>query len=440
MNLSLVERVRYAWRGVRHRWVLAILNVVAVAVTLVYLIIPGYYGLELYAYQKRVTGDGLTTLVVATCRDSTDRTTRITDDRVREFRRWPEVRLAFPRLELLVNVAHGPANNTSGRLVTAIGTVPDDPAVASSRLAWGTPPADSTGFEVVVSESLLRDLGFDPSTERPEVDSLCVSVSRTVQGREEHLAERLRIVGVLQAGARIDAIYLPWETLDRLDQWCTSTIATWPTAGERRQRDVALPTSTRPRSMASLGRIRCNLYARDDASVRSLVRRLEELGFRTEHRLAEQEGLSQMARALVVVVALLLFGSLVNAVVTVAVTSMMTVHARSWEIGLLRARGLSAGTVGSIFRLQGGIGGLMAFALGTVGVFAVEPVLRELLSTTLRMPMDQILVRSLASPGLWWLYLTALAIAMCTCLIALAIPTHCVCRRSPIELLVRAPR
>src|SRR5262249_4052831 len=91
-----------------------------------------------------------------------------------------------------------------------------------------------------------------------------------------------------------------------------------------------------------------------------------------------QEGLQRLGRILVFLVGFFALGCVLNAAITVLITTLMSVRSRLWEIGILRAHGLSSRDVLSLFAIQGVVIGGGAFLAAAGAVWLLEPWLRGL--------------------------------------------------------------
>src|SRR5690348_6405512 len=90
-GMRLSQRLRYAVADLRQRLGMTALNVVAIALPVVYLLLLGFYGWVLYGYQRALLDESLGTLVVASCDDVNDPTRRFTEAKLAELRRLPGV-------------------------------------------------------------------------------------------------------------------------------------------------------------------------------------------------------------------------------------------------------------------------------------------------------------------------------------------------------------
>ena len=185
------------------------------------------------------------------------------------------------------------------------------------------------------------------------------------------------------------------------------------------------------------GHVRCNVNATEPATVATVVAKLENMGYRTQHHIAEQEGLKKLANVLAAIIAISVFSPLLNAVITVYITTTLNIRMKINEIGILRAHGVGAGTIINIFGLQGAVLGTMAFALGSVMVLIGEPYLRRQIARTFKIPIENVLAGSIWSAETAWLLALACAVAIAFSVAAAILPAILVCRMSPARALQR---
>ena len=232
------QRIRFALADARSRRLMMALNVLVVAVGVVYLLPLGFYGQAVYNYQRGLFERTLPTRVTATCPEVTDQTRRFTAEKIREITRLPWVAEAFPQIELGVKLSVGPASSVRTQIE---GTVPTDPAFSTARLCWGRPVADATQPEIILGLPLLRKLGGRLDDAGPTPSTVFIEVSRTVSGREESHKMAFRVVGLVKYQA-VDKAYVPLALAEHLDLWCMHKIGTMPgTDGRLVQSEVACP-------------------------------------------------------------------------------------------------------------------------------------------------------------------------------------------------------
>ena len=96
-------------------------------------------------------------------------------------------------------------------------------------------------------------------------------------------------------------------------------------------------------------------------------------------QLAAHAGLLRLAKVLTLLVGLAVLGCVLNGAITVLISTLMSVRAKTFEIGILRAHGFRDREVLAIFLLQAVLlGGLaLVFAVAVVGL--AEPWVRELM-------------------------------------------------------------
>jgi len=140
---------------------------------------------------------------------------------------------------------------------------------------------------------------------------------------------------------------------------------------------------------------------------------------------------------LTAIVVMFVLGSLLNAVITVSITTMMNIRMKINEIGILRAHGVGAGQIINIFGMQGAVLGTMAFALGSVIVLFGEPYLREQIAKTFKIPTENVLNGSIWSAETAWLLALAFAVALAFSVTGVILPAILVCRISPARALQR---
>ena len=95
--MSLWELVRYSVSDLLHRWLTAALNIAAIGISVVYVLVLGFYAVNTHLYQQRVVEEsGPAEKVVATVPDAADSGQWFTRERIHELGRLQGVRLAFP--------------------------------------------------------------------------------------------------------------------------------------------------------------------------------------------------------------------------------------------------------------------------------------------------------------------------------------------------------
>jgi ABC-type lipoprotein release transport system permease subunit len=129
------------------------------------------------------------------------------------------------------------------------------------------------------------------------------------------------------------------------------------------------------------------------------------------------------------------FGCVLNAAITVWITTMMNVKSKTWEIGILRAHGVGDRDVLGIFGTQGLLVGAGAFAVAAVAVWLLEPILRAGVSYAFSLKAGGVLTGSPFEPSLWWLPATVLAVSVGFSLVGVLLPAVFACRLSPVEAM-----
>src|SRR5207248_3275220 len=120
-----------------------------------------------------------------------------TDARLDELRKWPEVRLAFPSVELYANLS---VNNDKPHLLVIASTVKGDPQT-SEGLLWGH-GIDEGKDQVVISKAVLTRLGGKVTESGPEPSSLTLEVQRKLNGKDQLERRSLPIVGITRHDSR----------------------------------------------------------------------------------------------------------------------------------------------------------------------------------------------------------------------------------------------
>ncbi|MCP3918185.1 MAG: hypothetical protein GY711_21760 [bacterium] len=228
--MKLASVFRYAVSDLRHRPVATFLNVAAVALAAAYILVLGFYGASIHRYQRDVLDASLPNKIVASVPSVSEGHLRFTPERVTQVAELPGVELAFPCIELNVEMALA-----GGRAldVLADGTVSGDPSLAPSRLAWGTGVTGADAREVVISRRVFERLG-GRLTGAPSPASMVLSVHRTVDGQDETQQLELSIAGVLETQPD-ERVHVPLELLRNLNWWCTNRIDTLTDGARERE-------------------------------------------------------------------------------------------------------------------------------------------------------------------------------------------------------------
>lgn len=405
--------LRYAVSDLRGRPAATLLNVVAIALAVAYVLVLGFYGQATQRHQAETLERELPRRVVATVTDVNDHHQRFTPGRLDDLTSWATVKLAFAYIELNVRLK---ADTGRAADVFAQSTVPGDPLTRSEQLAAGRAPAPDAPDEVAISEELLGRLGHGAENLPRE---LTIEVQRTLDGRKQVYRQRVALVGVIERGSG-PRLLVPLDPLERLDRWCTGR-------------------PLEPDSANDPGSLRAAFEAPTLADVAPLVARLETAGYLVEHRLAEQQALGRISRALLVLVALFVGGCLVNAGLSVTISTAMRYQAKRHEIGVLRAMGLPMADLVRIFAVEALAIGVAAFVLAAGSVAILEPtLLRHLLARTLLPGLEASALGTPLGSESWMLLAGALVIATGCSLLGVLVPAIRACRVAPVEAMRRS--
>ena len=135
--MSLWELLRYSVSDLRHRWLTAALNIAAIGISVVYVLVLGFYAVNTHRYQQRVVEEsGSGRKVVATVPNVSDDTQWFTRNGSTELRQTLGLRLAFPCVELNVDVSLDGRPTTGSR---SRAPLRGDPTTSPARMAWGGP-------------------------------------------------------------------------------------------------------------------------------------------------------------------------------------------------------------------------------------------------------------------------------------------------------------
>jgi ABC-type antimicrobial peptide transport system permease subunit len=247
---------------------------------------------------------------------------------------------------------------------------------------------------------------------------------KQIAASEPALTLPLRVVGVTQGESSL----APLELLRQIALWSESKVVLNEAKGT-----FEAPSAIYERR----GHVRCNIHAVDVAAVEPLVAMLRKQGYHTEDSLADQAGLRRLGQALTFVVGAFAGGCLLIATIMIVVTTMMNVHTKRWEIGILKAHGMTTGAILSIFALQGAVIGVCGFLLAAGLATGLEPLLRRWIAGSFKLPMETIVTGSLCSLESAWLLAVALtaALALSTC--GVMFPAARAAARLPVETLQR---
>jgi hypothetical protein len=309
-----------------------------------------------------------------------------------------------------------------GQQVLLSGSSATDPRRFEAGLRHGRwLPSSASGHDAVLPLALAGQLFPGQAPEAGLDQEIAVRFIRDqrIAHSEPALTLRLRLAGWVDGPGG----FAPLELLHQLTLW---------SQGKVLYNDSRHTFDTPAQIYERSGQVRCNVYAPRLEAVAPLVARLEEMGYRVEHHLAEQEGLGRLARVLVFLVALFGGGFLAKAWITVLTTAAMSIATKTHEIGILRSLGLQARQIVSIFALQGMILGLAAFVGGTLLSVVLEPLFTRLIHDTFHLPADAIPIH-LASASNWPLFVLALALAIMAGLTGAVLPALRACRLSPAQ-------
>lgn len=185
------------------------------------------------------------------------------------------------------------------------------------------------------------------------------------------------------------------------------------------------------------GHVRCNVFAQSADAVPNVVRALREMGYQTQDRLAEQEGLRRLSRILVFVVGFFVLGFVISAAMTVGITTYMHVKNKTFEIGIMLAHGVRRRDAWGVFVAEGLGIGLTAFVLASLAIALVEPVLRQLTCQAFGLDAATMLPGSPFDAGRLWLPALTLGVCVLFSVLGVALPAWWACRLKPIDALRR---
>jgi hypothetical protein len=302
----------------------------------------------------------------------------------------------------------------------------DDPRQFRADLTWGRWLSRRGPMtEVVLPAALAGALAADrPKGQWVGRDVLATfRRDRGVGGPDSTLSITLRVVGISEG----TTAYTSLELVQGVALWREGKVIY-----NDSQKMFEAPAAVSQRQ----GHVRCNIDVRDSESVARVVARLESQGYRTEHHLAEQQGLRKLGRILVFLVMLFVVGFAFNAVITVLITNAMNIANKTHEIGILRAHGLGAFEIVSIFGIQGVVCGMVAFVLGSALMVGVEPLLTGLLRETFKLPPESI-PTPLFSTAHSWLFVWSSVLAVCAALVGAVLPALQACRLTPVQAMHR---
>jgi lipoprotein-releasing system ATP-binding protein len=275
------------------------------------------------------------------------------------------------------------------------------------------------GRHVVLPASLASRYGTSVGGE------VLLRFPRSDGGRSESVALPVKVAGVTEDDG---GVRLPGRLVEEVLLW---------KAGLLEFNEASLEFESPVESSLRQGHVRCNLYAAGPDEVAPLVRRLQALGYHTEDRLAEQEGVRELGRVLVAVVVFFVFGCVLISAITVWLTTTLNLQSKTWEIGILRSLGLPARDVRGIFLVQGLLMGLTAF-LGALAIFAaVQNLFRAKVAQVLAIKEPAFLEGGPFEPSVLWLPAVVALVAVGFSVLGVMVPSLRACRLIPAEALRR---
>jgi hypothetical protein len=210
------ELFRYSVSDLRHRWMTAAMNVVAVGISVVYVLVLGFYAASTHQYQQRLVEEaGPAEKIVLTTPHASDIEQWFGPSRIEEIRRMPGVDCAFPCVELSGRVSLDDREPTP---VTLESTAPGDPTTSPLRMSWGGSVEAGPGDQAVLGQTLFEKLGGVLTTDGPVPDRLIVCIERSRSRVPEIHRQTVAVVGLLRHQPD-DRIHLPAELAASLDRW-----------------------------------------------------------------------------------------------------------------------------------------------------------------------------------------------------------------------------
>ncbi len=211
-----VEILRLALSDLRHRRGTILLNVLAVAVTAIYILLLGAFAASVHRHQRDLLAGSAPTRIIAATADIADARQRFNEATLGWIARMPGVRLVYPHVEIGVRLFVLPE---VGADVPLEGLVADDAARAGRRIVWGGGLAPDDTATILLSRATFERLGGHVSAP-PEPGTVTVEVRRTFGGQEQVRRIPLRVAGLLGPPAD-DRIYVAVGLAEELDNWCT---------------------------------------------------------------------------------------------------------------------------------------------------------------------------------------------------------------------------
>ncbi len=312
----------------------------------------------------------------------------------------------------------------SGQQVQWCGSGPSDPErFAAPLLAGSWLGEDASVHPVVLPQAVAVEAAGGRSLSSLVGSAITLHLARQLAGKSvETIALPLRVVGIVASAQG----YLPLALAGEIGLW---------REGKLMFNDTRLTFETPLDIALRSGAVRCNIDAVDVEATTAVVQALRKRGYRTEDRLAEQEGLRRLGRVLVFVVGFFVLGCVLNAAISVCISTAMNIRAKVYEIGILRAHGVGNGRILAIFGAQGTLIGTAAFLVAVGFVFLLGPALQGLIGEAFGLKDGLCLTATPFDPALWWLPALVLGVSVGFSLLGVLIPAALACRLSPVAAL-----
>jgi hypothetical protein len=214
-GMTNAVRCRIASADLRYRSSAILRDVIPISITVVFLVLLGYFGHRVYRYQRELLDQAQPTAIIADCVDPHDLQLTWTDDRIREVVIQTAAAVGWPKVEVGVRVSLGTGPQLS---VAAESTIPDDPETAPHRMTWGNGVSSSSLADVVLSEKLFHKLGGLSTPNGPNAKSLQLELCRTIEGQFQTHRIAVQLVGLTKQPAT-DRVYLSLDCVRQLDRW-----------------------------------------------------------------------------------------------------------------------------------------------------------------------------------------------------------------------------
>jgi ABC-type lipoprotein export system ATPase subunit len=186
------------------------------------------------------------------------------------------------------------------------------------------------------------------------------------------------------------------------------------------------------------GYVRCAIYAQSRNAVGPLEQTLKHrFQFDVESKLAEMEHLARMQRTLLGVVLFLVLGGLLMAGLVTGLGTTQHIQQKTWEIGVLRALGVSRREVMGLFVIEALLLGVVGFGCAFAAFVAGEAWLRRVAAEALQLPAATFCAGGPLDRDAWWLSLTVLAICIGSTVLGVLVPAIRAARLTPAEALRR---